>query len=67
LSLPYAQNNVFQFGARLRVYRGERLVHQEKLGVDGEGARNGDALLHATGELAGVVLVEARYVHGVEV
>ena len=37
--------------ARLRVERAERLVHQQHLRVDGERARDADALLHAAGEL----------------
>ncbi len=37
----------------------ERLVHEEHLGLDGEGARHADALLHAAGELARVGLLEA--------
>src|SRR5207249_6154996 len=45
--------------ARLLVEGAERLVHQEDLRVDGERAADRDALLHAPGELAGVLLREA--------
>src|SRR3989441_3486268 len=45
--------------ARLLVEGAERLVHQEDLRVDGERAADRGALLHAPGELAGVLLREA--------
>src|SRR5213596_2038063 len=45
--------------ARLLVEGAERLVHQEDLRVDGERAADRDALLHAPGELARVLLREA--------
>ena len=46
--------------ARLGVERGEGLVHQQELGLRGEGAGEGDALLHAAGELARPGVGEAR-------
>src|SRR5687767_15997860 len=50
-----ARPDVLQFQlkdiARLSVERGEGLVHEEHLRLDGEGASKLDALLHATGEL----------------
>src|SRR5262249_32167217 len=48
---PDAQQLELHKAPRLRVERGERLVHQENLGLDGERAREVDALLHAAGEL----------------
>lgn len=44
--------------ARLVVERGERLVHQQHVGLAGEGARDLDALAHATGELVRIVIRE---------
>jgi len=38
-----------------RVESAERLVHQQALRIDGEGARERHALLHPPGKLAGVV------------
>ena len=43
--------------ARLRVERAERLVHQQHRGIDGERARNADALFHAAGELMRAALL----------
>ena len=37
--------------AGLRVERAERLVHQQHLGIEHIGARDGDALLHAARKL----------------
>src|SRR5215472_5555196 len=45
--------------AGLRVERGERLVHQQDLRVDGERASEIDALAHAARELARMVVLEA--------
>ena len=42
---------VLQLVADQRVEGGERLVHQQDVGVGGEGAGEPDALLHAAGEL----------------
>jgi hypothetical protein len=39
-----------------RIERAERLVHQQDAGIVGEHARNGDALLHAAGELVRVAI-----------
>ena len=38
----------------------ERLVHQQQRGVEGQRAGDGDALLHAAGELVRVVVAEVR-------
>ena len=51
LGLPDALDLVGEVGAGERVERGERLVHQEHLGLHGERAGDGDALAHAAGEL----------------
>jgi hypothetical protein len=40
------------------VERAERLVHQQKVGVEGESARDRGALLHAAGQLPGEFLLE---------
>ena len=42
-----------------RVERRERLVEQQHLRVDGQRAGQADALLHAAGELVGVVVLVA--------
>ncbi len=46
--------------AGLVVERAERLVQQQDRGIVGERARDGGALLHAAGELLGVVVRERR-------
>ena len=46
---------IAQLGAHLRVQRGKRLVEQEHAGLDGEGAREGDALLLAARQLMGIL------------
>ena len=43
---------LLHLAADQRVERGERLVHEQHVGVGGEGAGEADALLHAAGQLA---------------
>ena len=45
--------------AGLRIERGERLVHQQDFGIDRERAGEIDALAHAAGELARIIVLEA--------
>ena len=45
--------------ARLRVERGERLVHQQNVGADRERAGEIDALPHAAGQFMRIMRVEA--------
>ncbi len=45
--------------AVLRVEGAERLVHQQHVGLDGEGARDRPARAHAAAHAAGVVVLEA--------
>jgi hypothetical protein len=45
--------------ARLRVERGERLVHQQDRGVHDQRAHQPDALLHPARELVGIMALEA--------
>ena len=52
--------------AQLRVEVGERLVEQQHLRLDGEGARDGHALLLAAGELPGPAPGELGEPHEVE-
>src|SRR6516165_1615703 len=52
--------------AGLRIERGERLIHQQNLRVDGERAREIDALAHAAGELARMVMLEPFEPHELE-
>ncbi|WP_438801416.1 ATP-binding cassette domain-containing protein, partial [Burkholderia pseudomallei] len=48
-----------QRSGRLNVERGERLVHQERRGIDDERAREGNARAHAARQLARVRVREA--------
>jgi len=50
------QREVFEIGARERIHRCERFVEQQNLRPERDGARDGDALLHAAGELHGKCL-----------
>jgi hypothetical protein len=50
---------ILQVGAGQRIERAERLVHQQHLGLHGQGAGDADALLHAAGDFARA-LVEWR-------
>ena len=65
--LHQLQQLLLQNFAGLRVERGERLVHQQDRRVDGERADEADALLHAAGELIGIVLLEAGEADQVEI
>jgi hypothetical protein len=51
---PDPQDQVFEILPGLRVHRAERLVHEQRLA--GEGAGDGDPLLHAAGELPRVLV-----------
>ena len=51
---PDRQQLALQLLAGERIERAERLVHQQDAGIVGKHARNGDALLHAAGELVGI-------------
>src|SRR4030088_2647465 len=53
------QQQLLHLQAGLRIERAERLVHQEELGLHQQAARDTDALLHAAGELVGIVVLEA--------
>ena len=54
--LPHLEDQVLQVGAGLRVDRGERLVHQQDLGLVGQRAGDRHALLHAARELPRVAV-----------
>jgi hypothetical protein len=54
-----ARELLLQRHARLRVDRGERLVHEHDVGVVRERARDRDALLHAAGQLVRVLVLDA--------
>src|SRR5215510_9839786 len=49
--------------AGLGVNRGERLIHQHHLGVGSQSARHRHPLLHATGELMGILPLESTQPH----
>ena len=51
---------VLQVGPDQRIERRERLVHQQDVGVGGEGAGEADTLLHAAGELVGELVAPLR-------
>ena len=53
------QQVLLEFPPRLLVDGGERLVHEQHVGVDGERARQADALAHAAGKLVRILLLEA--------
>jgi hypothetical protein len=53
------QQQLLHLQAGLGIERTERLVHQEELGLHQQAARDTDALLHAAGELVGIVVLEA--------
>ncbi len=53
--------------ARLRVERRERLVHQQDRRVHGERPHQAHALLHAAGELIGIVTLEAGQADQLEI
>src|SRR3546814_1002375 len=54
------QQVLLELAPGLLVDRRERLVHQQHLGVDGEGAGKADALAHAARQLVRVGLLETR-------
>ena len=54
-----SQQVLLEFSPRLLVDGGERLVHQQHVGVDRERAREADALAHAAGKLVRIFLLEA--------
>jgi hypothetical protein len=53
--LAHPQDEVLELEPGLRVHRGERLVHQQQIGLVGEGARDRDPLLHPAGQLPRVL------------
>ncbi len=61
-----AQDEVLEVGARLRVDGGERLVHEQDLGLVGEAARDRHALLHAARELPRVLVDRAGQADGLD-
>ena len=52
--------------ARHRIERGERFVHQQHFGIGGQDARQGDALLHAAGQLRRIAVLEPAELHQVD-
>src|SRR5919106_463827 len=62
-----AQQVVLELAADLLVDRREGLVHQQDVGVHGEGPGESDALPHPAGELMGVGILEARQAHLVDI
>ena len=60
LALPDAEQHFLHQRAGLVVERAERLVEQQDRRIVGERARDRGALLHAAGELLGIVMRERR-------
>jgi ABC-type proline/glycine betaine transport system ATPase subunit len=58
-----ARGSVEHVEAEILVERAERLVEQQHLRIDGQAARERDALLLAAGELARLALGELGHVH----
>ncbi len=58
---------ILHLGTGEGVERPERLVHQEHLGLHGQGAGDADALLHAAGDLVGATLQGMLHVHQFEI
>ena len=69
--LPVARQMLGQLalhgGAGMRVERGERLVHQQHLRLVGQHARDLDALLHAAGQLGGMLVLLALQADELEI
>ncbi|MNN05520.1 hypothetical protein D3C81_1182850 [compost metagenome] len=57
--LLQVQQDILHLAALERVEGGEGLVHDDHRGVDRQGAGQADALLHATGQLMGILVREA--------
>ncbi|MNK27808.1 hypothetical protein D3C87_461710 [compost metagenome] len=57
------QKLVLHFAADQRVQRREGFVHQQDFGIGGQGPRQADALLHAAGQLVGILVFEAGQAH----
>ena len=65
--LPEPDQMLVQMVAGDLVEGAEGLVHQQELRLEAEGARDGDPLLHAAGELPGELPLEARQPHHLEI
>jgi hypothetical protein len=63
LGLQHLQQQVLHGGARLRVQRAERLVHQQEFGLHRIGARQRQPLPHAAGQVLGIVVGEIGQPH----
>ena len=59
LGLPDAQQFAAHDEAGDGIERAEGLVEKEHVGIDGQGARHFEALLHAAGELGRIGFLEA--------
>src|SRR5215208_2486968 len=57
--LPNLQNQFLQDRPRERIDRAKWLVHQQHVRLADQSARNADALLHAAGELIGIIVLVA--------
>jgi hypothetical protein len=63
VTLPELRQEALRAGARERVERAERLVHEQHPRVVGERTGDRDALLHASGQLLGEGVGEAGQAH----
>ena len=55
-------NLVLQHGAHQWVERGKRFIHQQHLGLGGNGAQNADALLFTAGKFVRIAVAVVRRV-----
>ena len=60
LLVPKLEQGVLQLLAQERIECGEWLVHEQQVDIEGDGARQGKTLLHATGKLTGISMREIR-------
>src|SRR6266496_1626942 len=64
---PDALQLVVQQIASLGIEGGKGFVHQQDVGFRGQGAGDGDALAHATGELVNITLLKLRQMYETQV
>ena len=66
LAEPELEQFIAQVFRGEHVERRERLIHEQDFGLDHQGAREADALFHASGKLFRVSALEAIQANGIE-
>ena len=61
--LPEKQNQLIEFGGNDWIEAGRGFIQNQNLGVEGQGAGHGPALLHAARKLSGMQLAKVRQSH----